>query len=398
MTGENAARQSNGAVRRAGGTLFDGQSAEAQPVRVALDGRQLRVMSAQGEPILSLLSADIRLVPGGPPDTQRLRLPGSPEARLLIGTPGFIRALHDAGMPRPGSAVDRMKRLTLFVLALLSGFGAIFALAERGVPLIATGVAALVPETMETRISANIRGQLVRTAVASPGAVPPRACTAPAGSAALAKLARQIEAAGGPKGLKITVIDAALANAFALPGNEVIVFAGMLDLVQSPGELAGVVAHEAGHVAFDHPMRLMFAAGTRQLWQVFGMGSVEGTPVYGQVASALLDTRHSRRAEYQADAYAVSVLEEAGWSAEPFALLLRRFAAAAGDAEAQRSWIQSHPASALRADGVLALASDRPGAPPLETIEFLALKNICNSPEKGRLRLDPLGRPIEGSR
>jgi predicted Zn-dependent protease len=45
------------------------------------------------------------------------------------------------------------------------------------------------------------------------------------------------------------VLDSPLVNAFALPGGYVYVTRGLLALANDESELAGVIAHEIGHVA-----------------------------------------------------------------------------------------------------------------------------------------------------
>jgi hypothetical protein len=46
-------------------------------------------------------------------------------------------------------------------------------------------------------------------------------------------------------------------NAFALPGGHIYVNTGLLDIIESDDELAGVLAHEIAHVAHHHSTRLL---------------------------------------------------------------------------------------------------------------------------------------------
>jgi predicted Zn-dependent protease len=48
------------------------------------------------------------------------------------------------------------------------------------------------------------------------------------------------------------VVNARDINAFALPGGPMYVNRGMIEMAQSEGELAGVMAHELAHVALRH--------------------------------------------------------------------------------------------------------------------------------------------------
>lgn len=53
------------------------------------------------------------------------------------------------------------------------------------------------------------------------------------------------------------IVDDKDPNAFALPGGFIYVHKGLLDMVRSDDELAGVLAHEVAHVAHHHIMKLM---------------------------------------------------------------------------------------------------------------------------------------------
>ncbi|HEX6531565.1 MAG TPA: M48 family metalloprotease, partial [Nitrospira sp.] len=57
------------------------------------------------------------------------------------------------------------------------------------------------------------------------------------------------------------VVDMAEPNAFALPGGYVYVTRGLLALVNTEDELAGVVGHEIGHVAARHTVQRVSRQG-----------------------------------------------------------------------------------------------------------------------------------------
>jgi predicted Zn-dependent protease len=59
---------------------------------------------------------------------------------------------------------------------------------------------------------------------------------------------------------KFMIADAAEPNAFALPGGYVYVTRGLLALVNSEDELAGVIGHEIAHVTARHASKRMGAA------------------------------------------------------------------------------------------------------------------------------------------
>jgi hypothetical protein len=57
--------------------------------------------------------------------------------------------------------------------------------------------------------------------------------------------------------LKVTVLNSKEINAFALPGGFLFVQRGLLEAVENESQLAGVLAHEIGHVTARHRHRLM---------------------------------------------------------------------------------------------------------------------------------------------
>src|SRR5438477_621606 len=59
--------------------------------------------------------------------------------------------------------------------------------------------------------------------------------------------------------IRITVLRKSEANAITLPGGIVYVFQGLIDKSETPDELAGVIAHEFGHVAHRDGTRHVLA-------------------------------------------------------------------------------------------------------------------------------------------
>lgn len=70
-------------------------------------------------------------------------------------------------------------------------------------------------------------------------------------------LGRQLAAATDTRGLTwtFTVVDTKEVNAFALPGGWIYVNRGLIERAENMSELAGVLAHEIGHVTRRHSVR-----------------------------------------------------------------------------------------------------------------------------------------------
>ncbi len=57
-----------------------------------------------------------------------------------------------------------------------------------------------------------------------------------------------------PPHIRLIAVNSPQVNAFALPGGVIVVLRGQIEAATSPEELAGVLAHELGHVVARHAM------------------------------------------------------------------------------------------------------------------------------------------------
>ena len=86
--------------------------------------------------------------------------------------------------------------------------------------------------------------------------------------------------------------------------------AGLIEKADSADEVAGVLAHELGHVAYRHPeAAIVRVFGLQMLLSVFTTG--QGAETITSLAGVLAVLRYNRAAEYQADAFAVKSLTAA---------------------------------------------------------------------------------------
>jgi Zn-dependent protease with chaperone function len=100
-------------------------------------------------------------------------------------------------------------------------------------------------------------------------------------------------------------------NAYALPGGQIVVNTGLIAAVDSPGEMAGVLAHEISHVERHDSLRgMVHLLGTRAVLGVV-MGTYSDT-VWGDLASRLVNLSYSRELESEADREALVTMTRAG--------------------------------------------------------------------------------------
>ena len=127
------------------------------------------------------------------------------------------------------------------------------------------------------------------------------------------------------------IVDMKEPNAFALPGGQIYVSRGLLVLLNSEDELAGVLGHEVGHVAARHAAQRVTRAAPIGI--LTGIGSaVTGivSPTLGNlvggiggVAGALVVAPYSRGQEHEADEIGQELAAKAGWDPSGLTSALR---------------------------------------------------------------------------
>ncbi|WP_343564074.1 M48 family metalloprotease [Kiloniella sp. b19] len=115
-----------------------------------------------------------------------------------------------------------------------------------------------------------------------------------------------------------TILDSPVVNAFALPGGYVYVTRGLMALANNEAELAGVIAHEIGHVTARHSAERY---GSQVLAQVLsaGVGILTRSGEAARAASTaggLAVKSFSRDQEFEADLLGVRYLSRARFDPE----------------------------------------------------------------------------------
>ncbi|MFT6559718.1 M48 family metalloprotease [Sneathiella sp.] len=128
---------------------------------------------------------------------------------------------------------------------------------------------------------------------------------------------------------RVTILNSPVVNAFALPGGYVYVTRGLLALANNEAEVAGVLAHEVGHVIARHgAQRQGRATGIGILGAIAGILTQSGEVArLGQTLGGAYIAGYSRDQEYEADQLGVKYLGLAGYPREAMGDFLARLEA-----------------------------------------------------------------------
>jgi predicted Zn-dependent protease len=140
-----------------------------------------------------------------------------------------------------------------------------------------------------------------------------------------------------PALVRITLIQNRAINAFVSTGNRMFLHTGLIQQARSAGEVAGVLAHETGHIAGGHLARLpeeMRNAMLRSLATMLVAGAAAAaTGDSGALAAGMLGGQASamgqffaftRGQEQAADQAGLTYLDRLGWSPRGLEVLLER--------------------------------------------------------------------------
>jgi Zn-dependent protease with chaperone function len=359
---------------------FDGTCSARHEVKVEAVAAGLRITAKKpaGRVLDEWAYADLRRM-SAPDGVLRLSRCGETLlARLEIRDAELTCAIEDrAETLDRGGAGERRLRRKIVALSFAAGVSLIVT-AIYGVPELATQLVPFVPvsaerklgEAVDKNIHATLDSQHLGAAFTCG-----RGPSELEGRAALDKLVGKLETAAAlPLALRVDVIRRSEPNAVALPGGHVYINQGLIDQAQTPDELAGVLAHEMGHVAARDGTRVVLQ--TAGLSFLFGMmlGDFVGGGAVVIAAKTVLKSSYSRRVESAADAYSVALMQKAGGDPHALAVILARIVV---DKDNGIAILRDHPETRDRIAAINAVAAGAPTAPFLAVAEWNALKQIC---------------------
>lgn len=167
----------------------------------------------------------------------------------------------------------------------------------------------------------------------------------------------------------VRVVELPFVNAFALPGGHLVVTSALLQVVESPEELAGVLAHEISHVTRRHTVQLLVRHVGLRVTMMGVLGRVDsvGTALVAAAAS-VASLGFNRGMEADADDQGVRRLALTAIDPQGAVRFMERLAAreremranagklldAPDDGTAPREFLRTHPLTPRRMEAMRA--------------------------------------------
>ena len=324
---------------RAEGHYHDGRSSRVHDVEICFypDG----VVTIQGEGLSLRFPLDtLRISPRLGRTPRVLTLPDGAICEIPDGDAldrHLAAALTSSGAPRFVTMLERYWPSAL--LAVAASVAGLLLIIQVGVPALAHRVAHALPTAVDETLGEGALAALDE-AFFEPSELDEATRTelreifASLESQSDTELTPQLVFRdGGPIG----------ANAFALPSGIVVITDQLVALAEGTDQVAGVLAHELGHVVHRHALRSVLQQAGVAVMIAATMGDVASiSSLAATLPVVVVELQYSRRFESEADAYAVSLLEKRGLPPEALAEMLERLSEGAGEVEIPE-YLSTHP-------------------------------------------------------
>ncbi|MEM7334218.1 MAG: M48 family metallopeptidase [Chloroflexota bacterium] len=144
--------------------------------------------------------------------------------------------------------------------------------------------------------------------------------------------------------------DQEVVNAFALPGGQMFITAALFNRLETEGQLAGVMAHEIGHVVARHSAQQI---AQQQLTQGLSGAAViaamdpadprsAGAAQVAAMVSGVVNMKFGREHELQSDELGVLFMAQAGYDPRSLIDVMQILAEASGGSR-QPEFLSTHP-------------------------------------------------------
>ncbi len=330
--------------------------------KLKIDGVRLIATAPEREIELDLRQARLSL--GGTANTLLYIRSLQDEPVLTVRDHSILKALQETGIPDMQMEVGTFKKTVWAYRAWLlwSVFACIVLLVGAFGFFSVYGadlVVSVLPYSLDQKMGeAAVDSAMLRIA-------PQGQYRHPEVVAAVEKIVARLTQAIKPRHFDYSVRVAAtdVTNAFALPGGKIVVTTGLIRIVETPEQLAGILAHEIAHVRRRHGLKsIVQSVGTSLLLRAFfGDTSELGEFVIAQ-ARNLEKLRYSRSMESEADRDGFALMQKAGLNPEA---MLQFFNRLQSQQQSSIELFSTHPVTSRRIEALRKLPISQTAFSPL---------------------------------
>lgn len=348
--------------------FYDGETAQVHAVSVRTTTAELVIFRLTDAGVIARWPIGELVVLG---DLQHEAVPpvvrrGS-EARLLIDDPELRRQLASlvpqlASLAAPPPAAGR--RIAAFGAIVVALVGFFWLAVEYGTEYAVP----LLPHSLQAKLGESVFDEL---------SADKDECHGQPGLKVLNDLANRLaKAAGYPHEITVHVMEGGPVNAFTLPGGILVFYSDLIDQAKGGAQVAGVMAHELGHVVHYHPMKgVVRQFGVELLVKLVSGGYSDLLSTLASGGNILLALRNGRAFEREADATGLQLLDKLGLRADGISSFFEQMLEKEPKdmAEAAGIW-SSHPPTNERIAVTRRAAT---GRPPFSDAEWKAVRSVC---------------------
>jgi beta-barrel assembly-enhancing protease len=368
-------------VKPVAAVFFDGETAHDRAVVVERVGAELHFKGVQTPltrwPISGLHPID----PPSPGQPFRLTHDSQKGSRLVLRDQDFIAELLASNSALKGGY--SLRHLGQVLGWTAGGLAAAAGLGWLAISFLPQETARLLPDSWRNRVGNQVVGSLVGNV---------KKCETPGATAAWSAMVGALAAGNADlPPVSISVYDIPITNAFAAPGGKIVFTRKLIAEAESPDEVAGILAHEVGHVAHLHPeAQMVRLTGVQMLLSAVSGGG--GGEWAGNIAALAALFQYSRESEMEADEYARSTMVMA--SIDPTGLKhffervskLEKGAGGAGQAQSTTeptaleklgSMFSTHPGTEDRIKNIEPLPTGQTPVKIMSEDQWKALKAVC---------------------
>ncbi len=146
--------------------------------------------------------------------------------------------------------------------------------------------------------------------------------------------------------IKLHLVKSDQINAYALPGNNIVINTRLIEKCDSASELCGIIAHETGHLELHHVMKRII--GETGISVITSMATNGNSVIAARIAKHLSTKAFERDQEREADAFAVKCLNAANIGKSGFENFMLKMAKTDGAIPDKLEWVSTHPDSKER--------------------------------------------------